>query len=151
MTLTKKIIRFLISVLYPLIKPVLRLLVKNPHSVKIVLIYKDKILLIRNSYRKGWTLPGGGIKRNENPLEAAIREVREEVGIDIFNLINHGKTKLEFEKNSFVTIFSSQVNEPGFEVDGMEVEKAEWTELKNLSKIDLLPVANHCIRHLKLV
>ncbi len=150
MSLIKKIIRLLIYVFYPLLKPVLRLAVKNPHSVKIVLIYRDKILLIRNSYRQGWTLPGGGIKRNESPRGAAIREVREEVGIDISSLTNHGKTKLDFETNSFVTIFSSKIKDAEFSVDGIEVEKAEWVDLKDLSNVDLLPVASHCVKYLKL-
>ncbi|MCM3658174.1 NUDIX hydrolase [Agromyces mediolanus] len=32
--------------------------------------------------RSGWTLPGGGIEGSEHPLEAAVREIREETGYD---------------------------------------------------------------------
>lgn len=41
------------------------------------------ILLVRHSYRKGWGLPGGLLKRNEHPVDAAARETREEVGLDL--------------------------------------------------------------------
>lgn len=42
---------------------------------------EDRILLIRHSYgRKSWMPPGGGLRRNENPLAAAVREFGEEVG-----------------------------------------------------------------------
>lgn len=41
-----------------------------------------EILAIRNSYRKRWSLPAGGLHRGESPREAACRELREEVGID---------------------------------------------------------------------
>jgi 8-oxo-dGTP diphosphatase len=40
-----------------------------------------RILMIRNSYRRLLSLPAGGIKRGEDPVEAAVRELHEEVGI----------------------------------------------------------------------
>jgi len=40
------------------------------------------VLLLKHSYGpKVWGLPGGGLKRGENPLAAAQREVREELGL----------------------------------------------------------------------
>ena len=41
------------------------------------------LLLIRNSYRSGETLPAGGLKRGESYREAARRELAEEVGIEV--------------------------------------------------------------------
>lgn len=37
------------------------------------------VLLVRHSYGRGhWTFPSGGLKRGEDPLAAALRELREE-------------------------------------------------------------------------
>lgn len=40
-------------------------------------------LLVRHSYRQGWGVPGGLLKRGEEAVDAALRETREEVGLDI--------------------------------------------------------------------
>lgn len=49
----------------------------------IVVSEDGAILLVRHSYRPGWGLPGGLIGRHEEPREAALREAREEVGLDL--------------------------------------------------------------------
>jgi len=41
------------------------------------------ILLLRNSYRPGWGLPGGMLRRGEAVADAVLREVREEVGLEV--------------------------------------------------------------------
>jgi 8-oxo-dGTP pyrophosphatase MutT (NUDIX family) len=41
------------------------------------------ILLVRQEYRRRWGIPGGLVKRGEEPTDAARREVFEEVGIAI--------------------------------------------------------------------
>jgi 8-oxo-dGTP diphosphatase len=41
------------------------------------------VLLIRQSYRERWGLPGGLLRRGEPAPEAAVREVREEIGLDV--------------------------------------------------------------------
>ena len=42
-----------------------------------------RVLLVRQSYRRTLCLPGGGVKRGEAPITAAIRELSEEVGVTV--------------------------------------------------------------------
>jgi ADP-ribose pyrophosphatase YjhB (NUDIX family) len=42
---------------------------------------RGRVLLVRQSYMKGWRLPGGGANRGEPAAEAIMRELREEVGL----------------------------------------------------------------------
>ena len=44
---------------------------------------QGRIALVRNTYRDGWSLPGGVVDDNEPPAEAAVREVREELGHEV--------------------------------------------------------------------
>jgi 8-oxo-dGTP diphosphatase len=50
-------------------------------GVFIAVWHDGRLLAIRNSYRHWLALPAGGIQRGETPLDAALRELREEVGI----------------------------------------------------------------------
>ena len=55
-------------------------------SVAVKVIVKsnaNNILLVNPTYKKGWQLPGGGIEPNEEPKEAAVRELAEELGLSI--------------------------------------------------------------------
>ena len=42
-----------------------------------------RICLVLHSYSRGWGLPGGMIDGDEDPGQTAVREMREELGVDI--------------------------------------------------------------------
>jgi 8-oxo-dGTP pyrophosphatase MutT (NUDIX family) len=59
--------------------------VARPRSVGVLGLVLDderRILLVEQTYRDGWYLPGGGVHRKEGLDEALRRELREEVGIE---------------------------------------------------------------------
>ena len=46
-----------------------------------VIVRRSRVLLVRSWDKDRWQLPGGGMKRREEPREAAGREVEEETGL----------------------------------------------------------------------
>ena len=44
---------------------------------------QGKMLIVKPSYKEGWSVPGGVCESLESPTEALIREVREELGLII--------------------------------------------------------------------
>jgi len=52
-------------------------------TVDVFVVYKDKVLLRKHDKYKMWLSVGGHIELGEGPEEAAIREVKEEVGLDV--------------------------------------------------------------------
>lgn len=44
---------------------------------------QGRIALVRNTYREGWSLPGGVVDDNEPPALACVRELAEELGYTV--------------------------------------------------------------------
>ncbi len=90
----------------------LRLLVTGAHSARklfwfvrrpktcgahaIALTPEGRIILVRLRYAPGWRVPGGGRRADEVPMDAALRELREEIG-----MTSHGEVKFacDFEES----------------------------------------------------
>jgi ADP-ribose pyrophosphatase YjhB (NUDIX family) len=55
----------------------------NDFTADVFVVHKNKVLLRMHDKYKIWLAVGGHIEIDEDPNEAAIREVKEEVGLDI--------------------------------------------------------------------
>ncbi|OHA26454.1 MAG: hypothetical protein A3C06_02655 [Candidatus Taylorbacteria bacterium RIFCSPHIGHO2_02_FULL_46_13] len=130
----KKVVIFIKRILYTIVNPVQRvywfLFRPDTRGVKCVLECNGHVLFVRLGYaHKGWTIPGGGVKRGESFEEAARREVQEEVGILVENVRKIGEYKNTSQyKRDTVEVFYAAVAIPTFKVDGFEIVEAQWAD-----------------------
>ena len=102
----------------------------RPHvrAGKCLIVFQDKVLLVRNRYGSGWwTLPGGSVRRRERPEEGLVREVREEVGIMLHDVcFLKKKESLRYGAPYILHLFSATVPSSALRVNRFEIKDAEW-------------------------
>ena len=88
-----KVLRVVLTAVHHLLK--LGWFIRRPRTFgahALALTPERRVVLVRLRYAPGWRLPGGGRKKSEEPREAVLRELREEIG-----LISHGRVRLGCE------------------------------------------------------
>jgi len=87
--------------------------------------HDNQVLLIRNSYKSAYTLPCGGIERGETPREAACRELKEEVGLNLpinaFQRVYETINLTEFKQDHIILYEVRLSTPPRPKPDGREV------------------------------
>ena len=74
--------RLLLRWLYPLLCRWERVSGRRSRVALVAVWFQGRLLVVRHSYRPGTALPGGDSRRDETPLQTALRELAEEVGIE---------------------------------------------------------------------
>ncbi len=121
-----------------------------PTRSRLIILQSGRILLIRrqkNDAEPYWVFPGGGVEARETPEQAAMREAREELGIEIeilrpFLSLTHAMQGSEVTEQFFVAKVIGGMLGTG---KGAEFSKAdqtynpEWIALERLSTLPLHP------------
>ena len=97
-------------------------------GVAVAVWHGGELLVVEHSYRPGYSLPGGLIKKRETPSEAACRELREEVGIVVRpdDLILFSDQRVgRFDDPIFEY---RPVERPQVQVDNWEIVEAEFVD-----------------------
>jgi 8-oxo-dGTP diphosphatase len=105
--------------------------------------HHGRVLLVKNSYRRQLTLPGGYVKAREDRRTTAARELREEVGIRtqpvrLFHAY-HGTHFFEYRKDT-LDIYELELDEaPSVQVDDREVVRAEFHTPEEALQLNVVP------------
>ncbi len=132
----KKLIRFFRPAIHGTLLVIWYIFRPKTFGAKVVIVCGDEILLINTTYDYGYSLPGGGVKKGEDPSDAVKREALEEVGIVLSEVTPTISfvTKAEYKIDT-VYGFYSEVTSKKYTLDKLEIERAEWHTLNNLPKL----------------
>ena len=119
-----------------------------------LLTQEDQILLCRISKQfpvmEGqWTLPGGGIEWRESPVDAMIREVKEETGLIVESAglagVNDNRVDVDdIEYHGIRILYHAKIigGELTAELDGT-TDLCDWWSKRDLEQIDLVDLAQY--------
>ena len=100
----------------------------NLTGVKCLMTHEDEVLLVRHAYgRRVWDLPGGTVRRREAPIDAARREMEEELGRriedwealgNLFAIGDHHSDNLH--------LFQTRLSDRRLDINLTELAEANW-------------------------
>lgn len=120
---------------YRVLRVYWRLANPEKRGVKCVLTRDSEVLLVRHTYgrEERWELPGGGVKRGEDPAEAARREAREELGVDLADWRFLGDLFERIDgKRDRLWCYTTELTSGEIERDGAEIAEVRWFDRDRL-------------------
>ena len=115
-------------------------------KIKVVaglILQNDKLLICQRSNIKDhplkWEFPGGKVKKEETNEEALIREINEELSINLINyyeLINYNFNYKDISKTVFITFYLIQ-KFSGKILNNVH-NQLKWIEIKDIHEYDFL-------------
>ena len=110
-------------------------------SAGLAIIYQDKILLVKPTNARWWKsygIPKGHVEEGESTIDAAIREVKEEIGIEIPKFmigeeheIFYIKKEKQWKRIAYFYVLISDLSDIGLDSEiisknMLQLEEVEW-------------------------
>lgn len=92
------------------------------------MLHNNRLLLTFSKNKKAWYLPGGKLDKNESSLEALVREIKEELSLEL---------------NSKELTFYTHISAPAYGEDNLQMEQDCFlydlkTEIKPTNEIEAI-------------
>ena len=119
--------------------------------VAAIIIHENKIFATQRGYgefKDGWEFPGGKIEPGETPQEALVREIKEELDIEIevkdfLETVEYDYPEFHLSMDCFFCSIRSG------ELVLKEHEAAKWLTVETLDSVDWLPADQGLVEEIR--
>jgi 8-oxo-dGTP diphosphatase len=124
---------------------------KTVKVVAAIIIHENKIFATQRGYgefKDGWEFPGGKIESGETPQEALVREIGEELDVEIevkdfLETVEYDYPEFHLSMDCFFCTIRSG------ELVLKEHEAAKWLTMETLDSVDWLPADKGLIERIR--
>jgi ADP-ribose pyrophosphatase YjhB (NUDIX family) len=118
-------------------------------GVAVAVWWQGRLLVVRPSYRAGFDLPGGGLAAGEEPRQGAVRELAEELALEIRPQLLQDLGVFAFtldHRRISETLFAwHPPSLPAWRVDRREIVWAGLVEPAALEDVPVSPSVRHAL------
>lgn len=108
-----------------------------------IIIHQEKVLVAKRSKSMNlagyWEFPGGKIEEGEQPEGCLIREIKEELGIEIKIQSPLTPSKFDYSQGKIIELIPFICTWQSGEINLLEHEIIEWLEVGELPKLKWAP------------
>jgi 8-oxo-dGTP diphosphatase len=116
------------------------------HERKVLIIKRGKVNDILPEY---WDIPGGTLEDGEDPAMGAIREAKEETGLDIANLrlfFEHSNVDVAKNKQFVTLVFMAKYPDGEVVLNPEEHEDYEWITPEEIGNYKAVEYLSDCLK-----
>ena len=128
---------------YRVLRVYWRIFRPRTEGVCVLVWHGERLLVLRHSYKPGIGIPAGAPHRGEAPRATALRELREEVGVELAPQALEPLAELhpthEGKRDHLVAFEANVENAPPLRIDHREITAAWWTTRGELADAELWP------------
>ena len=116
-------------------------------SAGVVIVRNGQVLLGHSTNNEHWDIFKGKVESGETPIQAAIRELKEESGIDLLpeQLVDLGKFSYNKKKNLHLFLHTDAV---GFVAENCHCDakvEDKYPEMDDYKWVDFCDTPNYCV------